>query len=243
MQVTASRHGFVRFWIIALAVALPAMANILSARADDPPAETKQAAPAKAATADAPKLFVEVFPEPTPQERRLLSALEHPVKLDMKDVPLKEVVAFLRDYLGNELQIQLNYRALEDAGVSGDTPITIQVENISLKSALKLLCEPWDMQYLVHDEYLSLTTQDDAEAHLKTRIYPVADIVGDDYDSLFDVLKTTVSPPSWDLVGGPGTVSPLPAAGSMVISQTQEVHDAVLKLLRGLRAAKRQAAE
>src|SRR5690606_24868247 len=53
MQVTSARFAIVRFWIIALAVALLAMVTILSARADDPPAESEQTPAAEQSAAEA----------------------------------------------------------------------------------------------------------------------------------------------------------------------------------------------
>jgi general secretion pathway protein D len=60
-----------------------------------------------------------------------------------------------------------------------------------------------------------------------------------DFDSLIEVITSTVTPQTWDEVGGPGSISPLNAADCIVISQTREIHDQVLELLRALRAAKR----
>lgn len=59
-----------------------------------------------------------------------------------------------------------------------------------------------------------------------------------DYDSLIEVITSTVRPQSWDEVGGPGSVSEMVAAKSIVVSQTREVHHEILELLRALRAAK-----
>jgi len=64
-----------------------------------------------------------------------------------------------------------------------------------------------------------------------------------DYDALIEVITTTVKPQTWDEVGGAGSVSPMSSAKSIVISQTREVHDEVLELLRALRAAKHASAE
>ena len=56
-----------------------------------------------------------------------------------------------------------------------------------------------------------------------------------DFDSLIDLIETTVSPNSWDSVGGPGSISPFPTNLSLVISQTQEVHEQISDLLEQLR--------
>jgi hypothetical protein len=59
-----------------------------------------------------------------------------------------------------------------------------------------------------------------------------------DYDSLIEVITTTVRPQTWDEVGGPGSISEMLAAKSIVVSQTCDVHEEILQLLRALRAAK-----
>ena len=41
-----------------------------------------------------------------------------------------------------------------------------------------------------------------------------------------------------DEVGGPGSITVVPKAGSAVISQTRAVHGEILELLRALRAAR-----
>lgn len=56
-----------------------------------------------------------------------------------------------------------------------------------------------------------------------------------DFDSLMELIETTVAPDSWDTVGGPGSMSPFPTNLSLVVSQTQEVHDQIADLLEQLR--------
>ena len=56
-----------------------------------------------------------------------------------------------------------------------------------------------------------------------------------DFDSLIDLITSTVKPTSWDEVGGPGSIEPFPTNLSLVVSQTQEVHDEIVDLLEQLR--------
>ena len=56
-----------------------------------------------------------------------------------------------------------------------------------------------------------------------------------DFDTLIDLITTTIEPDSWDEVGGPGTIAEFPTNLSLVISQTQEVHDKISDLLEQLR--------
>jgi general secretion pathway protein D len=56
-----------------------------------------------------------------------------------------------------------------------------------------------------------------------------------DFDSLIDLIQTTVSPTTWDEVGGPGSISEFRNNLSLVISQTQDVHEQIVDLLEQLR--------
>lgn len=56
-----------------------------------------------------------------------------------------------------------------------------------------------------------------------------------DFDSLIELVQTTVAPDSWDAVGGPGSMSPFYANLSLVISTTQEIHEQIQALLDQLR--------
>ncbi|HEX7447485.1 MAG TPA: hypothetical protein VF306_08065 [Pirellulales bacterium] len=56
-----------------------------------------------------------------------------------------------------------------------------------------------------------------------------------DFDTLIELITSTIAPTTWDDVGGPGTVTPFQGNLSLVISQTQEVHEEIADLLEQLR--------
>ncbi len=56
-----------------------------------------------------------------------------------------------------------------------------------------------------------------------------------DFDSLIELITTTVAPDTWDEVGGPGSISSFETNLSLVVSQTQEVHEQIADLLEQLR--------
>jgi len=56
-----------------------------------------------------------------------------------------------------------------------------------------------------------------------------------DFDGLIDLITKTVEAESWDEVGGPGSMKPSPSNLSLVITQTQEVHERIADLLEQLR--------
>jgi general secretion pathway protein D len=49
------------------------------------------------------------------------------------------------------------------------------------------------------------------------------------------LIRETIEPESWDDVGGPGSMEPFPLNLSLIISQTEEVHDRIASLLEQLR--------
>ena len=56
-----------------------------------------------------------------------------------------------------------------------------------------------------------------------------------DFDSLIELITTTISPESWTEVGGEGSISSYENNLTLVVSQTQEVHEDIVDLLEQLR--------
>ena len=56
-----------------------------------------------------------------------------------------------------------------------------------------------------------------------------------DFDSLIELLTSTIRPDTWSDTGGPGAIEKFPTNLSLVITQTQEVHEQIADLLAQLR--------
>ena len=56
-----------------------------------------------------------------------------------------------------------------------------------------------------------------------------------DFDTLIDLITSTVAPETWDKVGGTGKIEPFPTNLSLVVSHTSEVHEQIAGLLQQLR--------
>jgi len=56
-----------------------------------------------------------------------------------------------------------------------------------------------------------------------------------DFDTITELITSTVEPESWTEVGGSGTIEGFPTNLSLVVSQTQEVHEQIADLLEQLR--------
>ena len=57
----------------------------------------------------------------------------------------------------------MDRRALDDAGIPSDTPITRSIKGVTLRSALNLWLDELDLTYVVQNGVLKITTK--AEAH------------------------------------------------------------------------------
>jgi type II secretory pathway component GspD/PulD (secretin) len=109
------------------------------------------------------------------EERNIERKLTAPISLSCTNQPLREVIDYIRGDQG--INIFIDEPALADKGIQLDAPVTIKLDNISLKSALKLLLNLVHLTYVVADDVLKITTEDQARGKLKQVVYPVADLV------------------------------------------------------------------
>ena len=111
----------------------------------------------------------------SPAEAKIAAALLDKTDIDFTEQPLSDVIEYLKTR--HEIEIQLDSKALADAGVGSDTTVTRSIKGITLRSALKLLLGELDLTYVIKDEVLMITTKTEAENILSTKVYPVADLV------------------------------------------------------------------
>ena len=57
-----------------------------------------------------------------------------------------------------------------------------------------------------------------------------------DFDSLMNLIQTTVEPDTWEALGGSSTMAPYPQNLSLIISTTSDVHDQIVDLIESLRS-------
>jgi hypothetical protein len=229
-----------RAWLVVLTIAVLATPLVYFSRD-----RLVAASDSKGGSGASPeKPVAEFLPALSPNEEKIRLILTDVFELSFKELPLNDVVKQLQDKVGKYgVETQLDQTALEDAGIGADTPITFEVNtynDVSLGSALRLMLRQHNIAFVVRDDVLLLTTKDEADGWLVTRIYPVGDISDQQgFSDLVDAITSTVASATWDDYGGNGTIAPLTGASSLIISQSQDVHDQVLQLLRSLRTARR----
>ena len=171
--------------------------------------------------------------------------LDKPIDLDLQEVPLADLCKDLEKRLG--IQVQIAKKALHDAGIQPDAPLSYKAAGISARSALHTILSDIGLTWTVQNEVLLITTPEDAESHLLIKTYNVADLVAaqdaegrpvDAFDSLIQTITGVVDRDSWIDHGGPCPISACSAGGvkAVVIGQTIQTHEEVEALLADLRA-------
>jgi len=172
-------------------------------------------------------------PQPAPDYRRVLAALDQPTRVDAQQTPLRDVLARLAK------QHHVNFRCDEDAlGLSVDAPVTLQLEDVRLRSALNLLCRHVDsgnLTVVLRENEIVVTTRNSANSQgpLVGRVYPISPLMfGDgpvDEEGLAQIITSTIRPDSWTDGGGAGVIEVLP--GGLAVANSLDVHQQIEQLL------------
>ena len=136
---------------------------------------------------------------------------------------------------------------MEDVDIDA-VDISTNARNLPLRDFLKQIADQANIAVVFHDRTVRFTSKYYAEYALLTRVYEVTDLVSVpsrngmvqfDFDTLIDVIVATLSPDSWEDVGGAASIQGFPGnhRAALVVSQTEDNH----KLLESLLNAQRRA--
>ncbi|HZL90055.1 MAG TPA: hypothetical protein VFB96_16930, partial [Pirellulaceae bacterium] len=171
------------------------------------------------------------------EEQRVAQALAEIDSVDFRDMPLDEGLRTLMARHG--LRFQFSSAALANGAANPAIPTTLSLSSVSLRTILRELLGGQKLTWVVRGGLIQVTTIDEADSLLSHGVYDVRDLIEGsgppDFDSLIELVTTTVEPESWDEVGGPGTISEM-GDRWLVVSQTQENQQKVQRLLARVRA-------
>ncbi|MGB6043522.1 MAG: hypothetical protein WBF93_10235 [Pirellulales bacterium] len=243
-----------------------------------------------------------------PSELEIERKLSMPISMKFKDAPIGEVIQYIKQVAG--INIHFDRLGLAEEGIDPSaTLVTLDLSNeVSLKSALRIMLEELNLNYVITNEVLKITSDQLRDRTVYPKTYNVADLVipipqfvphdqlglptqlqrgyhrtqldlagggpapgvmgiaqnnnvgtatpegmlaqvnsgttgattpggssAADFDSLIELITKTVDPDSWDEVGGQGSIAEFETNLSLVISQTQEIHEKIADLLDQLR--------
>ncbi|HEY1379292.1 MAG TPA: hypothetical protein VGF55_20990 [Gemmataceae bacterium] len=118
---------------------------------------------------------VNVMRNMSAKDKEIQSKLLKPVQVNFHNVPLRQAVDDLRSMTG--MNIHLETQSLAAEAINAEQPVSLKADNVSLKSALKVLLDQAHLTYVIQDEMLKVTTERAARGKLVQRVYSVADLV------------------------------------------------------------------
>jgi hypothetical protein len=175
----------------------------------------------------------------TQRERAILRELNTTRSVEFKGETFQEVINYLSKTTGQTITVPKN--VLESAGVTYDTPIKLELKNVTTRSILKKMLAELNLTYIIKDEAIEITTPEIASRTLTTRTYYVGDLVSvfqdrnlppvyaqaqmvQQINSLAAMIINTYDPDSWQARGGLGSITFDPVTMSFVVRQTAEMH-------------------
>ena len=184
----------------------------------------------------------------TATERAILKALDARISVDATDQRFGGMIDYFQKKMGQT--IILDKPALDDLGVNKEsTTISLHLEKVSTRTALKKMLADLGLTYIVKDEAIFVTTPTKAKDYMTVRTYYVGDLAPQ-YDlrygpylgqlqaaqtisQLVGMIQNNVDKDSWEANGkeGGGTIVFNPATMSLIVKQSAEVH---YKVMEGL---------
>lgn len=203
-----------------------------SPKVDKPGDSPKPPAARKQRTPSPPMKDLRLNDEDEPAEEQILQTLSKPTEVNFLELPLEDAVRILKEF--HKINIWIDRHALADAKIPLDEPVTLQLADVRFESVLNLILDPLQLEWLIQDEVLKITTHAGAAALAETRSFDVQSLLdaGHTPTELIDTIVQCIEPGSWTGAGGTGAVSH--SGGVLVCRQTQRVQSAVATLLLDL---------
>jgi type II secretory pathway component GspD/PulD (secretin) len=114
-------------------------------------------------------------PKKDPKVLAIESKMKDRISMNMDKQPLSEAITFLQNYTG--LNVVLDPKALSDEGLTSASPVSLVVNQIQLKTALKLLLRPLNLTYKIEDDVVVITSPTATQKETITKPYYVGDLV------------------------------------------------------------------
>jgi len=174
-------------------------------------------------------------------EEKVYKSLSDSTEVEFVDVPVAEALAFLADKHGSP--IKLDGRALKELEITSDAPVSLSVKGITLRSALRLLLNDLNLEFIVQNEVILVTSPTRMSKFKEVRIYNVSELTGDESaDYLADVLRKL------DKSAGPlrnaegekikSSRTIVVYDDTLLVQDTTKGHEVLSRLLRAIEQAK-----
>jgi len=201
------------------------------------------------------KWIVTDYHRASQHESRIESALDDETRFEFIETQLTDVLEFVSEL--HDIQVVLDRNSLDAIGVKPETPITADLKSISCGSALRLILNPLQLDYLIENQTLKITTLAVSSSTMQTRVYETRRFTHLEDETIAEAIRAGVNPDSWRNQanagrggdfgsgfegefgaetdggnGGQATLTMIP--GGLVIRQSQRCHEQIADLLTQL---------
>jgi hypothetical protein len=117
-----------------------------------------------------------------PKTTAILQALDKPLSMPFgNETPLEDVIKYIRTatqspQLPDGIPIYVDPVGLQEAEKTMSSPITLNLEGVTLKKSLKLMLKQLTLAYTVKDGLMTITAELSKDQPTEIRVYPVADL-------------------------------------------------------------------
>lgn len=161
--------------------------------------------------------------------RELLGQVQQ--QFDFQDIELENVFVYLQDV--SQVNLVVNWNALEQAGILRDTPVTLRLSNVSVETALKeilaVVGSIVPLDYVIDEGVVRISTQDNLATNVFTKVYQIRDLIHPRHQTLEGTLSVEIA------TGEPsGAQSDTGGAGTADEDETsrQELIDGLVELIQ-----------
>jgi hypothetical protein len=183
--------------------------------------------------ADAPLAHAILKQVEDSMEEKILKALDKPTNVEWQELALEDCLTFLAEFHG--IPVWLDKSSLTDEGVALDQPITLKLSGVRLDSVLNLLLQPVQLEWVIQDEVLKITTQGWCKKHPEVQAHEIQELInaGHAADELIATITACIEPESWSPKED-GYAGISHSGGVLVVRQTQRIHTQIARILADL---------
>ena len=139
----------------------------------------------------------------SPNVIKIENALLNTSEASLIETPLTEALQYFEDL--HNIEIHIDVPALAEEGIAPDQNVNLVKTGITLKSMLNLILEPLQLDYVIKNEVMVITTQAKAQEMFETRVYNAKLVEGHTAHELMELIIALIEPDSWE--SGRSTVS------------------------------------
>lgn len=172
-------------------------------------------------------------------DARTAGNLQKPVPIDLTETPLASALDYVADASG--IDIVPDWRALEAAGVSKDTPVSLRLrQNVPAEQVIAWLLRNAGgdtIGFAIDHGVVVVSAREQLDRMVITRAYDVGSVSASPKE-LEGLVRESVNPGSWQQQGGIGSARVL--GQQLFVTSTEPNHRQVERLLGLMKAQSRQ---